>query len=544
MHFQVSTPQSMGAYIAKQESRKASKRKSAHALDPEPCAKKQKFLHGSLPPAPAPAQPQAHAIALSRPTEEAQKLTDASLPTAQAQAHDMTDLGPAGAATKKRKSDDRSVDPVHVYGMANHGLFPPESESEPDHGSLLSAPAQVHDIADLEPATKKHKLSYANLPPGRVRKRRLSPEESARALLAMRRKQLESWCRIYKFDWQLLSGLPEETLVNPDFDVHTYVTTGGSRMEFFTYKTPELGVRPVDDLSAKGKSLSRSPVCYSSNPDEEYNTRNASLDQSASARSVQGIADDATATSSSQNDSNGDAGHDTVAGKSDQIAPSSPDSIWGDNTSHASSSRTPSVGPARNQGGRPRGRKPPAPKKYKTIKGPARFQKNHPVKTAVNVDVWENILLFCPPDFLLKARTVSPTFRSVLRDDSPIWKICRVKHFGSEMPDPPLGLSEPQYADLLTGTGCQNRGCESMKTRKTYWAFQKRLCNECFKQAFLPVSTSSMLFSSLSVHWADVHPAQSIEKGFQGTRNQRIAAIPLNRTLLSTHGGVSSRNEI
>ena len=489
MNFQVSTPQSMGAYIAKQESRKASKRKSAHASELEPSAKKQKFLHGSLPPAPAPApaQPQAHATVYSRPSEEAPKLIDVSLPRAQ---------------------------------------------------------AQVHDITGLEPATKKQKLSYANLPPGRVRKPRLLPEESARALLAMRRKQLESWCRIYKFDWQLLSGLPEETLVNPDFDVHTYVTSGGTREEYYQYRAPVLGIRPVDDSLAKVKSTSRSPVCCSSNSEEEYNTRSASLDQSASARSVQGIADDATATSSSQNSSNGDAGHDTVAGRPDEIAPLSPSPILGDNTTHASSCRTPSLGPARNQGGRPRGRKPPAPKTYKTTKGPARFQKNHPVKTAINFDVWENILLFCPPDFLLKARTVSSTFRSVLKDDSPIWKISRVKHFGPDMPDPPSGLSEPQYADLLTGTGCHNRGCESMKTRKTYWAFQKRLCSECFKQAFLPVSISGLLFLSFLVYWADVHPAQSTEKGVQGTRNERIASIPLNRKLLSKHRGVPPRNEV
>ena len=294
------------------------------------------------------------------------------------------------------------------------------------------------------------------------------------------------------------------------------------------------------------KSASRSPICDAPDINPVYDTSNTSSDRSVSASSVRDIANHTTAASSDQNisvSSGRDGGYDTAA-TSDQIAPLSPNSNLRDSSTNVTSSPTPSVGPPRNRGGRPKGRKPRPAKPFKTPKGPMRFQKNHPVKAAVNVDVWENILTFCPPDFLLKARTVSSTFRSVLKDDSPIWKISRVKHFGSDMPGPPSGLSEPQYADLLTGTGCQTRGCTSKKTRKTYWAFQRRLCMDCFHQAFVPVSISKMLFRVLWVRWTDIRLAKSTEKDVQRTRNERNASIPLDRTVLPEHGGISSGIEV
>ena len=249
---------------------------------------------------------------------------------------------------------------------------------------------------------------------------------------------------------------------------------------------------PLSSINSK----SQSPTRYSSDFEVLYEIIDTSSDRSASVSSVYDVAEDTAATSSEQSipDSSGrDTGHDTPI-ESDHIAPLSSKSTLRDSSTNATSTPTPPVGPPRNRGGRPKGRKPRPAKPFKTPKGPMRFQKNHPVKAAVNVDIWENILSFCPPDFLLKARTISSTFWSVLKDDSPIWKISRVKHFGSDMPCPPSGLSEPQYADLLTGTGCQTRGCTSKKTRKTYWAFQRRLCMDCFHQAFLPVSISNLLF--------------------------------------------------
>lgn len=220
----------------------------------------------------------------------------------------------------------------------------------------------------------------------------------------------------------------------------------------------------------------------------------ASSDQIAASYPDVSLVDNATPRSSNQItviDSIRDAGDTTVDASQDEIAPLSLDVNLKDDNTPASLSRTHSVGPARNKGGRPRGRKPRA---LKPPKGPTRFQKNHPVKTTVNMDVWENILLFCPLEFLLKARSISTTFRSVLKDNSLIWKKARLHQFGPDMPDPALGLSEPQYADLVTGNGCQTGGCTSKKTRKTYWALGKRLCIECFQKSFIPPRALKRVF--------------------------------------------------
>ena len=582
-----------------QKSRKASRRKSAHTSDMEPSTKRQKTLHSSI--SPALDQSQACATISSSPADGVSKPIEASLPPAQTQTQNTTDLRLAGAATEKRKLDDCSDDPLQVYDRPNH-LLPTWVELE--HCSPRPANAQAHNMTDPGPATKKQKLSYANLPPARVRQKRLSKEELDSYLAHYYRRRIECWCRRYGHNYQVFSRLSDESLLSPDFRVDDYITTPDSGDRPIDCGAPESGVSPFDDSSTKkstaetpdldahqvlnqevrdtfyhltalnaaiqvhlvsgegslhqnppqdsvsrerldsGNEISHSQfppilnvkasVTFGGEVDEaclsprdqtssslssinstiqssdyyppgsnvKCNIRNTSSDQSTSANSVCDVADRTTTAKSNHNasaSSDRDIGKDNAAARSDQIAPLSPYSNLGDNATHASSSRTPSIGPARNLGGRPRGRKPLPPKKSKTPKGPARFQKNHPVKSAVIVDVWENILSFCPPDFLLKARTVSSTFRSVLKDDSPIWKISRLSHFGPDMPDPPSGLSEPQYADLLTGTGCQTRGCSSKKTRKTYWAFQKRLCMRCFEQMFLPVSISETLFKLLLI---------------------------------------------
>lgn len=573
MQFHISTPQTVGADIAIKESRKASRRMAAHDSDIGPSTKKQKLLHGSVSltsspaPAPVPAHFQTHTTTHFGATPEIPKLTDSSLPSApaQKQTHTTNDLESANAATKKRKPDGSGANLTPFHDIK--------------YGSMHPARALIRNVTDPEPATKKQKLSYANLPSARVRKR-VSSEESDPINARNWRKRLEGECRRYGYDHHVLDGIPDEILTSDNFDTFKYMRTISSNNHYTAHGAPRLDVSPFSGSSAerlkvetpnidtrytlhqdihdpsyrppslntatqvhpvlgqaflhrtpassqisKGRldpgdeaphsqsvqntgaspnggklkearsspsyqsstsfsdnSMLRKPVCESSNNKVGHSTSNES--------SICDVADHTAAAISSQNvslSSKGDIGPTTAAANLDEIAPLSPGSILTDNSTHASFSRIPSVGPPRNLGGRPRGRKPPAAKIPKAPKGPMRFQKNRPVKAAVNVDVWENILSFCAPDFLLKARKVSSTFRSMLKADSPIWKVSRVRHFGHDMPDPPSGLSEPQYIDLLTSTGCQARGCKSNRVRKTYWALQKRLCTECFRKAFLPV---------------------------------------------------------
>ena len=566
MWFQNSTPQSVGAYIAMQEARIASKRKSAHDSDVQPSTQKQKLFHNTLPPATASAQPQAHASTYLRPTDERSKFVGASLAPdqAQLQAHELINLGPS-KITKERKADHRSIASARGHDVVNYELA--MQKSELDHGSLPPAPAPAHDVTDLGPAAKKQKLSYDSLPPARVWP---SSEDRARAQAEFNRRLLERWCKFYGFDYGLLK-VPDTLLMSPNFDVHKYMIHQSSRASSGGYGPQEadayrLGNSSTENLMAESQSLdaprapeqelgdlSYHPLASSDRAaqvcpvfDEGYIHHSpaqgpigrgslGSKDETTHPPSVQNTAfpeyvaiggknneacplfgDQTSTLLSSINStltspvcsfsdpnvgysitplrsdqttevgSHRDIGDGIASTSSDQIAPLFLYSDSRDDTKPASSSPNASVDPPRNKGGRPRsGRKPRA---FKTPKGPTRLQKNHPVKAKVDVYIWENILTFCPPDFLLKARSISSTFRSLLKENSPIWERARLNHFGPDMPNPPLGLSEPQYADLVTGVGCQTRGCTSKKTRKTYWALQKRLCVDCFEKSFVPVS--------------------------------------------------------
>ena len=117
--------------------------------------------------------------------------------------------------------------------------------------------------------------------------------------------------------------------------------------------------------------------------------------------------------------------------------------------------------------------RPPLPRK-----APTRLRKDRPVRTGLPMDVWETILSFCSLEKLLKLRVLSWTFYSALKNDGT-WRRARIHQFGPDQPDPPDGLTEMQYADLLVGVGCQGAGCKEKCTRRTYWAFRRRWCEKC-----------------------------------------------------------------
>ena len=110
-----------------------------------------------------------------------------------------------------------------------------------------------------------------------------------------------------------------------------------------------------------------------------------------------------------------------------------------------------------------------------------RFCTNRPVQVDIPLDVWRHILTYCSLSFLLKVKDTSRDFHEVLGREA-IWKRTRYNNYGPDHPDPPTGLTESQYADLLVGVGCQNKGCNDTKARKTYWAFQRRWCDSCMRK--------------------------------------------------------------
>ena len=123
-------------------------------------------------------------------------------------------------------------------------------------------------------------------------------------------------------------------------------------------------------------------------------------------------------------------------------------------------------------------------------KGPTRLRTNRPVAAEIPFDVWELVLSYCPLDYLFKACLIDKKFRHGLSYDSA-WRNTRIMNYGPDMPGPPGGLSEMQYANLLVGQGCMS--CGDKKTRKTYWAFLRRWCNKCLKEKVILVRANSLL---------------------------------------------------
>ncbi|KAL8855521.1 MAG: hypothetical protein Q9178_007841 [Gyalolechia marmorata] len=113
----------------------------------------------------------------------------------------------------------------------------------------------------------------------------------------------------------------------------------------------------------------------------------------------------------------------------------------------------------------------------KPIKG---FRTNRPVPAELTRgDIWCHVLENSPLSQLFRMRNV---FRHYLLTWPSIWRIARRNTYGPDHPDPPPGISERQYADLLVGIGCQAKGCNDTRTRKVYWAFQRRWCVTCMKK--------------------------------------------------------------
>jgi hypothetical protein len=121
----------------------------------------------------------------------------------------------------------------------------------------------------------------------------------------------------------------------------------------------------------------------------------------------------------------------------------------------------------------------PEPASPCRVNGPTSLRKNRAVKAGVHFDIWVKILEYCPPKFLVKAREIDSTFRHILGRNT-IWKRSFQNTYGESCPDPPLGLSYMQYADLVGGFGCQAKGCPKA-ARKIYWAFLRRWCEDCFR---------------------------------------------------------------
>lgn len=152
--------------------------------------------------------------------------------------------------------------------------------------------------------------------------------------------------------------------------------------------------------------------------------------------------------------------------------------------------KTNGAAPVKNKGGRPKKEKPTPPRQPK---GPLRLRVSKPVKAFLPPELWKLVFEQSSPALLLRARTLNRNFYYGLTNGSEqsTWVTARKLTYGSLHPDPPAGVDEIQYADLLEGQGCH--GCKNPKTRKTYWAFLRRWCESCLNEKVIPVSVISFL---------------------------------------------------
>lgn len=141
-----------------------------------------------------------------------------------------------------------------------------------------------------------------------------------------------------------------------------------------------------------------------------------------------------------------------------------------------------------NHDGRPIVNKGGRPRKHPVVKvqtGPTRLSSRNPVKNRPNADVWFHIFKLTSPSFLLRMHNnegdsgpLSILFKDILKVNS-VWKEARYTEYGYNHPDPPPNMTEVQYADLLSGVGCQSKGCEDTNARTVLWAFLQRWCAKC-----------------------------------------------------------------
>jgi hypothetical protein len=91
------------------------------------------------------------------------------------------------------------------------------------------------------------------------------------------------------------------------------------------------------------------------------------------------------------------------------------------------------------------------------------------------------ILEFTPPQFMKKARQLSKEFKGWVDNFNSIYVNQRKENYGQDMPDPPRGITERQYNDLLGGKGCMEPGCPDFKATRAHWSWCQRWCWDCWK---------------------------------------------------------------
>lgn len=119
-------------------------------------------------------------------------------------------------------------------------------------------------------------------------------------------------------------------------------------------------------------------------------------------------------------------------------------------------------------------------KSFKPRLAPTKLKVSKPVQAFVPLDVWRIIFDYVDGPTIWKLRNVCTRFKELLSPQNPVvYKTCRINSHGDIREGPPCGLTEFQYVDLLTRSGCH--GCQKKGTTRVFWAFQRRYCSTCIR---------------------------------------------------------------
>ena len=89
---------------------------------------------------------------------------------------------------------------------------------------------------------------------------------------------------------------------------------------------------------------------------------------------------------------------------------------------------------------------------------PTRLRRGKVLSKGVDLDCWFIILSYSDPAQLLEMRSKIASCYRFLRDNPMLCLLYTFYYYGADMPDPPPGLSEFQFAHLRHGHGCMDCG--------------------------------------------------------------------------------------
>ncbi|KAI4191482.1 MAG: hypothetical protein L6R41_000016 [Letrouitia leprolyta] len=137
---------------------------------------------------------------------------------------------------------------------------------------------------------------------------------------------------------------------------------------------------------------------------------------------------------------------------------------------------------------RPRGRPRGTSKKPLQESKPTTLSSSNPIQQKLPPDIWDQIVRFSDLHLAISISRVSHVHQDLLLKSS-LWKVARHHVYGSDHPDPPPCMTERQYAELLVGSGCQDKGCRNHRAKDTCWAVQRRWCVACLKKKTISVDS-------------------------------------------------------